>query len=463
MCDECDNAYHIYCLNPPLKALPEEDEWFCPLCKNDDTEIVKAGEKLKHSKKKAQMASAKSAENSRDWGKGFACAGRQKTCNIVPTNHFGPIPGVEVGTLWRFRLNASEAGVHRPHVAGIAGRGEEGAYSVVLAGGYEDDVDNGDSFTYTGSGGRDLSGNKRTAEQSSDQELTRMNKALALNVNAKFSEEGAEAKDWQGGKPVRVIRNAKGRKHSKYAPEEGNRYDGIYKIVKYWPEKGQSGFKVWRYMFRRDDTNPAPWTKEGKKKIEEQGIKMNYPERYLEAQAEKEKEKKLKEKEQKENKEGEKENDDDNKKKRQYKKRKSQGDSQSELDDSNIAVSPPAKKKKAVGYKLDPDLSSAIKKDKENVKIWNECKALLSEGKVKFVAELEEKFSCICCQEVAFKPITTPCKHNICQPCLQRSFKAEVYSCPSCRHELGEKYSMDINKHLQTALVTLFPGYEIGR
>ena len=36
--------------------------------------------------------------------------------------------------------------------------------------------DNGDSFFYTGSGGRDLSGNKRTAEQSCDQQLTRMNR-----------------------------------------------------------------------------------------------------------------------------------------------------------------------------------------------------------------------------------------------------------------------------------------------
>ena len=33
----------------------------------------------------------------------------------------------------------SEAGVHRPHVAGIHGRGNEGAYSIVLSGGYEDD------------------------------------------------------------------------------------------------------------------------------------------------------------------------------------------------------------------------------------------------------------------------------------------------------------------------------------
>lgn len=33
----------------------------------------------------------------------------------------------------------SEAGVHRPHVAGIHGREDDGAYSIVLSGGYEDD------------------------------------------------------------------------------------------------------------------------------------------------------------------------------------------------------------------------------------------------------------------------------------------------------------------------------------
>lgn len=27
-----------------------------------------------------------------------------------------------------------------------------------------------------------------------------------------------------------MVRNVKGRKHSKYAPTEGNRYDGIYKV-----------------------------------------------------------------------------------------------------------------------------------------------------------------------------------------------------------------------------------------
>lgn len=71
----------------------------------------------------------------------------------------------------------SEAGVHRPPVAGIHGREEDGAYSIILSGGYEDDIDYGDEFYYTGSGGRDLEGNrKRTSEQTKDQTLTNLNK-----------------------------------------------------------------------------------------------------------------------------------------------------------------------------------------------------------------------------------------------------------------------------------------------
>ena len=66
------------------------------------------------------------------------------------------------------------------------------------------------------------------------------------------------------------------------------RYDGIYKVVKYWPQKGQAGFLVWRYLLRRDDEAPAPWTKEGKKRIEEGGWgEMQYPENYQETQAKK--------------------------------------------------------------------------------------------------------------------------------------------------------------------------------
>ena len=81
---------------------------------------MKAGEKLKESKKKAKAPSAK--QSSRDWGKGMACAGRTKQCTIVPPNHFGPIPGIEVGTLWKFRLNVSAIlAFHFEVVSGLDG------------------------------------------------------------------------------------------------------------------------------------------------------------------------------------------------------------------------------------------------------------------------------------------------------------------------------------------------------
>ncbi|XP_075683817.1 E3 ubiquitin-protein ligase UHRF1-like [Rhinoderma darwinii] len=445
LCDECDMAFHIYCLRPPLSALPDIDDWYCPDCRNDASEVVLAGEKLKESKKKAKMASASSSSH-RDWGKGMACVGRSRECTIVPSNHYGPIPGVLVGTMWKFRVQVSEAGVHRPHVAGIHGRSNDGSYSLVLAGGYEDDADDGTEFTYTGSGGRDLSGNKRTAEQSCDQKLTNTNRALAMNCNARINEkQGAEAKDWQRGKPVRVVRNAKGRKHSKYAPEDGNRYDGIYKVVKYWPEKGKSGFLIWRYLLRRDDEEPAPWTKEGKERVKKLGLTIHYPEGYLESVA---------------NKEREKENMDSDEQETPIKgKRKRKYVIEDDEDDAEGA---PKKTKTDLVYDLTPEQKELIEKDELNVKLWNEVMMHLKEGP-RFINKVEETFLCICCQEVVYEPITTDCLHNICKTCLDRSFKASVYSCPACRHDLGKNYNIRVNKPLQTVLGQLFPGYERGR
>ncbi|XP_019368979.1 PREDICTED: E3 ubiquitin-protein ligase UHRF1 [Gavialis gangeticus] len=447
MCDECDMAFHIYCLNPPLSSIPDEEDWYCPECRNDASEVVLAGEKLKESKKKAKMASANSSSR-RDWGKGMACVGRTRECTIVPSNHYGPIPGVPVGTMWKFRVQVSESGVHRPHVAGIHGRSNDGAYSLVLAGGYEDDIDHGNSFTYTGSGGRDLSGNKRTAGQSCDQKLTNMNRALALNCSAPINDkDGAEAKDWRAGKPVRVVRSVKGGKHSKYAPVEGNRYDGIYKVVKYWPETGKSGFLVWRYLLRRDDEEPAPWTKEGKDRMKKLGLTMQYPEGYLEAVANKEKEK--------ENKSGDEFETPTGKGKR---KRKSTG------GEAEPIASPKGtpKKTKVEPYKLTSQQKALIKNDEANEKLWNEVLEALKDGP-KFLNKVEEAFLCICCQEVVFRPVTTVCQHNVCKDCLDRSFKADVYSCPACRYDLGKNYTMQVNETLQTLLTQLFPGYGNGR
>ncbi|XP_025857149.1 E3 ubiquitin-protein ligase UHRF2 isoform X2 [Vulpes vulpes] len=442
LCDECNMAYHIYCLNPPLDKVPEEEYWYCPSCKTDSSEVVKAGEGLKMSKKKAKMPSA-STESRRDWGRGMACVGRTRECTIVPSNHYGPIPGIPVGSTWRFRVQVSEAGVHRPHVGGIHGRSNDGAYSLVLAGGFADEVDRGDEFTYTGSGGKNLAGNKRIGAPSADQTLTNMNRALALNCDAPLDDKiGAESRNWRAGKPVRVIRSFKGRKISKYAPEEGNRYDGIYKVVKYWPEISSShGFLVWRYLLRRDDVEPAPWTSEGIERSRRLCLRLQYPVGYPS------------------DKEGK-------KTKGQSKKQASEASKRPSTDGDCPSASKVLKTSDSAeaveAFQLTPQQQHLIREDHQNQKLWDEVLASLVEGP-NFLKKLEQSFMCVCCQELVYQPVTTDCLHNVCKDCLQRSFKAQVFSCPACRHDLGQNYLMIPNEILQTLLDLFFPGYSKGR
>ena len=115
------------------------------------------------------------------------------TNDKVKSNHFGPIPGVEVGMCWKYRMQIFEVGLHRQPVAGIAGRAADGCYSIVLAGAYEDDEDDGDEFTYTGAGGkhdRIRLGSGRVADrQSADQQLTRTNLAIAASCDCPVDEK----------------------------------------------------------------------------------------------------------------------------------------------------------------------------------------------------------------------------------------------------------------------------------
>ncbi|XP_005735237.2 E3 ubiquitin-protein ligase UHRF2 isoform X3 [Pundamilia nyererei] len=486
LCDECNMAFHIYCLNPPLATIPDDEDWYCPTCKNDTSEVVKAGEKLKASKKKAKMPSA-TTESQRDWGKGMACVGRTKECTIVPSNHYGPIPGVPVGTTWKFRVQVSEAGVHRPHVGGIHGRSNDGSYSLVLAGGFEDEVDRGDEFTYTGSGGRDLSGNKRIGEHSFDQTLTHMNRALALNCDAPLNDkDGAESRNWRAGKPVRVVRSSKGRRISKYAPEEGNRYDGIYKVVKYWPEIGKCGYLVWRYLLRRDDQEPAPWTPEGVERIKKLGLAVQYPPGYLAAMANKSKkeacarpgrggrskhypgrgrprrQRKIKEKEENDDKEEEDEHPVANVEEESPQSNGVQKTTRDSAESKPVEEPPSKRVKIEETFQLSEQQQQLIQEDTANKKLWDEAMEHLKEGP-NFLRKMEQIFMCVCCQELAFQPITTVCSHNVCKTCLQRSFRAKVYTCPACRHDLGKDYVMTQNKTLQMLLDQFFPGYSKGR
>lgn len=67
---------------------------------------------------------------------------------------FGHIDGISVGKIFASRKDVAAAGLHSPPMAGIWGS-NGGAYSIVLSGGYEDDIDELNYILYTGQGGQD--------------------------------------------------------------------------------------------------------------------------------------------------------------------------------------------------------------------------------------------------------------------------------------------------------------------
>ena len=77
-----------------------------------------------------------------------------------------------------------EEGLHKLPVAGIAGTDKLSCPSLILSGGYMNEENRGDWFTYIGAGGRDLSSNKRTPKQSFDQKIDRSNAAIARNCSS---------------------------------------------------------------------------------------------------------------------------------------------------------------------------------------------------------------------------------------------------------------------------------------
>ncbi|KAI0216826.1 ubiquitin-like with PHD and RING finger domains 2 [Massospora cicadina] len=142
-------------------------------------------------------------------------------------------------------------------MAGIHGSRQMPAYSIVLQGAYKTDEDHGNHFYYTGSGG--YQNNKHIK----DQVLEGANLSLAASCDAFLDTNGAEARDWRKSAPIRVIRGSKLKRRSSLFAPENLRYDGIYKLVRYWKELVPEGFFIWRFHFQRDDVEPAPWTSKG--------------------------------------------------------------------------------------------------------------------------------------------------------------------------------------------------------
>ncbi|KAF9445239.1 hypothetical protein P691DRAFT_785511 [Macrolepiota fuliginosa MF-IS2] len=150
-------------------------------------------------------------------------------------DHYGHPDGCPVGQVFDSRKACYDAKVHRATMKGIVGNVFEGAYSIVVNEGYEDDIDEGDVIWYTGAGGQDNRGGSEP--QKSDQSFDHpSNRALARNIDTRH--------------PVRVIR---GSKDSKWGPVQGYRYDGLYDVVSNQAGyvKGISGYQICRFKLQR--------------------------------------------------------------------------------------------------------------------------------------------------------------------------------------------------------------------
>ncbi len=148
-------------------------------------------------------------------------------------------PGVPIGAVFRTRQEVYDAGVHFHTQAGIAGT-HPAAQSIVISGGYSDDLDLGDEIFYTGYGGREPNSGLQVA----DQVLQSWNWALVQNRDL--------------GIPVRVVRGAD--PSNRYAPPSGYRYDGLYDVIGFSPAEGGDGFRIFHYhLIRRPSQEPGAW------------------------------------------------------------------------------------------------------------------------------------------------------------------------------------------------------------
>ncbi|KAJ8569640.1 hypothetical protein K7X08_006217 [Anisodus acutangulus] len=359
-------------------------------------------------------------ERAKKTGKANACSG--KIFVTIPGDHFGPISadndpernlGVLVGETWEDRFECRQWGAHFPHVAGIAGQSDYGAQSVALSGGYEDDEDHGEWFLYTGSGGRDLSGNKRTNKlQSFDQKFDKLNEALRVSCLK--------------GYPVRVVRSHK-EKRSSYAPDKGVRYDGVYRIEKCWRKAGKQGFKVCRYLFVRCDNEPAPWTSDdhGDRPRALPAIKeligaTDITER--------------------------------------------KGAPAWDYDEEKCSwmwkKAPPTSRKPV---QCENEDGTKVRKVRPKKLAMSVKQTLLKE------------FSCLLCREVMDHPLTTPCAHNFCKACLEGAFAGQSFTrqrtcegrrtlratktimkCPSCPTDISDFLrNPQINRELMNVIESL--------
>lgn len=158
--------------------------------------------------------------------------------SVVEEERYGALDKVREGEIFGSRRELYDKGVHRQLQAGICGTAKRGgAESIVVSGGYKDDEDFGNVILYTGHGGRD----PNTGLQVRDQ-------AIDDTGNA------ALVKSMMTGVPVRVIRGSGGK--SRFAPDVGYSYDGLFVVTDYWTSRGVDSFNVLRFRLEKYNERP---------------------------------------------------------------------------------------------------------------------------------------------------------------------------------------------------------------
>ncbi|KAI1182031.1 hypothetical protein F5B17DRAFT_444574 [Nemania serpens] len=133
--------------------------------------------------------------------------------------------GIALGTWFPLQISAIFWGAHGARMAGIAGSVKTGAWSIVVAGTYEDlDTDNGDTLYYSGSNSHENTNPQRAAPASQG--------TTALHAS------------YTTRNPVRVLRSGGSfntRNQNRHLPSCGLRYDGLYSVVAFRQRKNRKG------------------------------------------------------------------------------------------------------------------------------------------------------------------------------------------------------------------------------
>jgi euchromatic histone-lysine N-methyltransferase len=167
----------------------------------------------------------------------YAVMRRHGMCLNQDKKIIGTIPGIYIGDTFVYRTELAVVGLHGKKDADIdyyylpgsmSSNGELIATSVIVPGGYENCVDQGDFIIYSCHGGEDKD----------SRQIFHQNLAMGRSMHY--------------GIEVRVIRCVQFEGTSSSMFDKVYFYDGLYKVVKYWID-GKSGSDVHKFMLWRID------------------------------------------------------------------------------------------------------------------------------------------------------------------------------------------------------------------